>query len=510
MALDQSTIVAVIGAGAMGAGIAEVVARARHHVLLFDTVSGVAEKARTGIADRFRRAILKDTMTEQEAAGIITRIEPIASLSSLARAGLVIEAIVEAVEPKHTLFRTLEGIVADDAVIATNTSSLSVTQLGAVLAKPERFLGLHFFNPAPVMALVEVIRGVLTPQALADEASALMRAWGKEPVQCRSTPGFIVNRIARPYYGEAVRLLEEGVATSATIDALMTEAGGFRIGPFALMDLVGLDVNLAANEGVWRGLGHDPRYAPTVIQREMAASGRLGRKTGSGYFDYAAGASKPTPATASPAPRPSTVALRGAAGLVGPLIVRAKGAGFAIAEQAGPPALLIDGHAVALTDGRPAALRFAADLGRPAVLFDYARDFGTTTRIALAPAPQSEPAALQAATGFFQALGIQVSMVGDSPGLVVLRTLVMTANEGIAALEAGVCQAADVDLAMEKGTSWPEGPLAWARRAGLDVVLSVLENIAATTGSDRYRPAPLLRRAAQGGVGLEAASVRFA
>ncbi|MBM3483618.1 MAG: 3-hydroxyacyl-CoA dehydrogenase [Alphaproteobacteria bacterium] len=510
MALNQMTVVAVIGAGAMGAGIAEVAARARHHVLLFDTVVGVAEKARAGIADRFRRAIQKGNMTEQEAASIITRIEPVAALNGVARAGLVIEAIVEAVEPKHVLFKALEGLVGEEAVLATNTSSLSVTQLGSVLTKPQRFLGLHFFNPAPIMALVEVISGIQTPKALADEATGLMRAWGKEPVQCRSTPGFIVNRIARPYYGEAVRLLEEGVATPATIDALMMEAGGFRIGPFGLMDLVGLDVNLAANTGVWQGLGQDPRYAPTVIQREMAASGNLGRKTGRGYYDYEEGAKRPEPATAAPAARPAKVALRGEAGVTAPLIARARDAGVTIDTLAGPPALVIDGHALALSDGRPAALRYAADLGRPAVLFDHARNFATATRIAIAPAPQAEPAALGAAIGFFQALGIAVSVVGDSAGLVVLRTLAMAANEGVVALEAGVCGPSDVDLAMEKGTNWPEGPLAWGVRVGLDVVLEAMEHMAATTGSDRYRPSMLLRRAAVQGVGLDRALVRFA
>ncbi|MGD9536625.1 MAG: 3-hydroxyacyl-CoA dehydrogenase [Alphaproteobacteria bacterium] len=509
MALDRKTTVAVIGAGTMGAGIAEVAARAGHRVRLHDAVQGAAERGRGGIADRLRRSIRKGNTTEEESAGIISRIEPVAALDAVGEAGLVIEAIVEDLDAKRALLREIEPLVAADAVLATNTSSLSVTAIGSALGKPGRFLGLHFFNPAPLMALVEVVSGLATDERVATEAVALMAGWGKQPVRCRSTPGFIVNRIARPYYGEAVRLLEEGAAEPATIDALMTGAGGFRMGPFALMDLVGLDVNLAANEGVWRGLGLDPRYAPAVIQREMAASGRLGRKTGRGYYDYAPGATPPAPRVAPAAPRPASIAVRGEPGLAAPLLTRAKAAGFAIGESAGPPAIMVDGHAIALTDGRPAAIRHADDPGRPAVLFDHARDFAKTGRLALARAPQADAAALQAAIGFLQALGIEVSVVGDSPGLVVLRTLAMTANEGFAALEAGVCTPADLDLAMERGTNWPEGPLAWAARTGLATVLQAMDNLGAAFRSDRYRAAPLLRRAAQDGVGLEAALERF-
>lgn len=510
MALDRSTLVAVIGAGAMGAGVAEVAAQAGHRVRLYDSATGAAERARAGIADRLRRAIENGQRTEEEAAGLIARVEPVATLDALKECGLVIEAIVEDLDEKRTLFRTLEPLVSPDAVLATNTSSLSVTAIAGALDRPERCLGLHFFNPAPLMALVEVVSGLATPESLAAEAMSLMGAWGKQPVRCRSTPGFIVNRTARPYYGEAVRMLEEGVADPATIDALLTGAGGFRMGPFALMDLVGLDVNLAANDGVWRGLGFDPRYAPTVIQREMVASGRLGRKSGRGYYDYAPGAANPAPKLARPAPPPTSVVVRGTLGAAEPLIARAQGAGFSVTYVAGPSALVFDGHAVAPTDGRPAALRYAEDLGRPAALFDHARDFASTKRLALARAPQGDPAALVAATGFLQALGIEVSVVGDSPGLIVLRTLAMTANEAFAALEAGVCAPADLDLAMQKGTNWPEGPLAWAARVGLSTVLETMDRLSASFGSDRYRAAPLLRRAAQAGVGLKNALERFA
>ena len=510
MTLNRSMLVAVIGAGAMGAGIAEVAALAGHRVRLQDAVPGAAERARAGIADRLRRAIEKGNRTQEEAAGVIARIEPAATLDALKDCGLVIEAIVEDLDEKRTLFRALEPLVAPDAVLATNTSSLSVTAIAGALVKPERCLGLHFFNPAPLMALVEVVSGLATDESLAADAVSLMGAWGKQPVRCRSTPGFIVNRIARPYYGEAVRLFEEGVADPATIDALMTAAGGFRLGPFGLMDLVGLDVNLAANEGVWRGLGLDPRYAPTVIQREMVAGGRLGRKSGRGYYDYAPGAAIPAPRVAPAAPPPKTVIARGEFDASETILVRAQGVGLSATHMAGPAAFVIDGHAVALTDGRPAAIRFAEDFGRPSVLFDYARDFATTKRLALAQAPQAEPAALEAATGFFQALGIEVSIVGDSPGLIVLRTLAMTANEAFAALEAGVCAPADLDLAMQKGTNWPEGPFAWASRVGLSTLLGVMDRLGESFRSDRYRAAPLLRRAAQAGVSLKNALERFA
>jgi 3-hydroxybutyryl-CoA dehydrogenase len=242
----------------------------------------------------------------------------------------------------------------------------------------------------------------------------------------------------------------------------------------------------------------------------MAASGRLGRKSGRGYYDYAPGATPPAARSEAAAPRPTSVVARGDLSAAAPLIARAKEAGVSIAEATGPAGLIVDGHVVAMSDGRPAAIRHVEDAARPAVLFDYVRDFAKTRRLALATAPQAGLAALRAAAGFFQALGIEATMVGDSPGLVVLRTLAMTANEGFAAVEAGVCEPPDLDLAMEKGTNWPEGPLAWAARVGLPVVLEAMVHLGEATGSDRYRPAPLLRRCALGGLGIKDALVRFA
>jgi 3-hydroxybutyryl-CoA dehydrogenase len=495
-ALPRETIIGVVGAGTMGAGIAEVAARAGHPVRLFDSTPNAFGKARAGIAERLARRAAKGDLAEAEAAEIVSRVNAADGLDKLKPCGLVIEAIAEDLAAKQMLFRELEARVAPDALLATNTSSLSVTAIASVLAKPARALGLHFFNPAPLMALVEVVSGLGSHPGVIACGMATMRAWRKKPVQCRSTPGFIANRVARSFTGEALRMVEEGVADPVTIDALLCAAGGFRMGPFALMDLIGTDINLAATEGVWRGFAFDPRYAPSLLQREMVAGGLHGRKSGRGYYDYAPGAAKLEPRPLAPQPRPARVIVRGALGPAEPLIARLTASGFELAYIEGPAALLCDNHVVALSDGRPAAVRFAGDLGRPAVLFDYARDFATVGQLALARAPQAAPDAFNKAAGLFQALGITVFEVGDSPGLLVLRTLAMTANEAIAALESGVGNAADIDLAMCIGTNWPEGPLAWTERFGVDRLNVTMAALAACFGTDRYRAAPLLQRAA--------------
>ncbi len=280
-------VVGVVGAGTMGAGIAEVAARAGHRVLLLDAVEGAAAAALVALGGRLDRDVAKDRLDAAAADEVRGRLEVVTSADALAPCGLVIEAVAEDLEVKRDLFATLEKVVADDAVLATNTSSLSVTAVANRLREPGRLVGLHFFNPAPRMRLVEVVRGAATGPEVVESAMALVRAWGKEPVTCTSTPGFIVNRVARPFYGEAQRMVEEGVADAATIDHVLREVGGFPMGPFELTDLVGQDVNLAVSRSVWEQTFHDPRYAPTVLQQGLVDAGLLGRKTGRGVYDYA-------------------------------------------------------------------------------------------------------------------------------------------------------------------------------------------------------------------------------
>lgn len=292
--MDTSMNVAVIGAGTMGSGIAQVAAQAGHNVVLFDTHKEAVDKALAGLRKTLDKLVEKGKFTAEQADGIHGRITPASDLKDLAGSGLVIEAIIEDLGIKQKLFAELEGILATDAILATNTSSLSVTAIAGSLKYPERMVGLHFFNPAPLLPLVEVVPGLATAPDLAQRCAALMTAWGKAPVIGKDTPGFIVNRVARPFYGEAIRIYEEGIADMPTIDAAMKSVG-FKMGPFELMDLIGNDINFTVTKTVWEAFFYDPRYKPSFTQQRQVESGRLGRKTGRGYYSYAEGTTLPAP-----------------------------------------------------------------------------------------------------------------------------------------------------------------------------------------------------------------------
>lgn len=281
----------------MGSGIAQVAAQAGHQVFLNDSNGEAVERAAKGHQKIFARLVEKGRMEEAEAQACAKRITYTQKLEDLKNCGLTIEAIIEDLEIKQGLFQELEMICGDDAVLATNTSTLSVVGIGSKLKYPSRVIGLHFFNPAPLMALVEVVPSMLTRDGLGDEMKELMSAWGKVPVIAKDTPGFIVNRVARPFYGESIRILEEGIADEATIDWALKEMGGFRMGPFELMDLIGNDVNFAVTSTAFRSFFYDPRYRPSIIQQRMVEAGLLGRKSGKGYYDYSEGAERPEPNT---------------------------------------------------------------------------------------------------------------------------------------------------------------------------------------------------------------------
>lgn len=284
--------VGVIGAGTMGSGIAQVAAQAGHTTYLYDTRKEAVEKAMAGVHKTFEKLVEKGKVGRTDADATLARIKPATDLKELSGCGLVIEAIIEDIGIKKKLFAELDAIVPADATLATNTSSLSVTAIAAACAKPERVIGLHFFNPAPLLPLVEVVPGLATDSNLAPKMSAIMQAWGKAPVVCKDTPGFIVNRVARPFYGEAIRIYEEGIADMPTIDAAMKSAG-FRMGPFELMDLIGNDINFTVTRTVWEAFFFDPRYKPSFTQQRQVESGRLGRKSGRGYYSYGDGATVP-------------------------------------------------------------------------------------------------------------------------------------------------------------------------------------------------------------------------
>ena len=483
-ALDKHSVVAVIGSGAMGAGIAQVAAVAGHTVRLFDTRPEAVERAIAGIAKALARLVEKGRMGAAEADLARERIHAMRALDDAKDAALVVEAVVEDLDVKRALFADLEGMLEPDCILATNTSSISVTAIGARLRRPGRLVGMHFFNPVPLMALVEVIAGVATDKTVADTVVATAAAWGKDPVHATSTPGFIVNRVARPYYAEALRLLLERAADPATIDAVMRDCGGFRMGPFELMDLIGHDVNYSVTQSVFHAYYGDPRFAPSVVQQELVNAGFLGRKTGRGFYRYGDDVVPPQ-AQAEPAQQGAAQAtLGGADPVTAALNARVHDAST---ESEGAATIF-------LTDGRSATQR-ALDEGRPdTILFDLLLDPATATRIALARADQCSDAAWNAAVGLFQQAGFTVTRLDDVPGMAVMRTVAMLANEALDAVNQGVCSAQAVDIAMQKGVNYPRGPLAWADAIGLRHVFTVLANLGATYGEDRYRVSPLLRR----------------
>lgn len=290
MALQQ---IGIIGSGAMGSGIAQVAAMAGHPVVVYDNNPAALSKAQSGLTSILQKLEQKGKIAD--AAAVVARLHFSNSLDELRSCGLIIEAIIENLAVKKELFAALELQVSQECILATNTSSLSVTAIAAACTRPERVIGLHFFNPPPLMALVEVVPALQTEEATVAIAKSLMQTWGKVPVIARDTPGFIVNRVARPYYGEALRIYEEGIADMATIDWALTTLGGFRMGPFALMDYIGHDVNYVVTETVFQSFFYDPRYKPSFSQKRLLEAGWLGRKSGRGFYNYTEGAQQPSP-----------------------------------------------------------------------------------------------------------------------------------------------------------------------------------------------------------------------
>ncbi|MDP2384988.1 MAG: 3-hydroxyacyl-CoA dehydrogenase NAD-binding domain-containing protein [Bacteroidota bacterium] len=293
LSFSKESEIGIIGSGAMGSGIAQVAATAGHRVFVFDTKPEVLDKARANLIATLAKLVDKQKITQQQSDAISGNIQFVSDKTAFKNCSLIIEAIVENLEIKKAVFAELETIVSGNCVLASNTSSLSITSIASACKLPQRVIGIHFFNPAPLMPLVEIIPGIATNVMLAEQCKQLITSWKKNPVVCKDTPGFIVNRIARPYYGEAMRMYEEGIADIATIDWAMKTIGGFKMGPFELTDMIGHDVNYTVTETVWKEFYFDPRFKPSISQKRLVEAGFYGKKTGRGFYNYAEGSVQP-------------------------------------------------------------------------------------------------------------------------------------------------------------------------------------------------------------------------
>ena len=499
-ALDTTKIIGIVGAGAMGAGMAQVAASAGHPVLLYDADENAATKGIARTASGLDKLVARERISQQQRDDLIARIKPVQSLQDLAPASLVIEAIVEDLAIKQSVFQQLEAICSDDTILASNTSSISITAIAAALNKPQRFAGMHFFNPAPIMKLVEIISGLATDKAIADTLFELATDWGKKAVHVKSSPGFIVNRVARPFYAEALRILQEGAASPQTIDAILRGCGNFRMGPFELMDLIGHDVNYAVTQSVFDAFYGDSRFTPSLLQKERVDAGFLGVKSGRGFYDYAEGSSKPEADYCPAQTFDSPVYMTGRGDWVQAFAEMIQSHGITLNRSSSDDCILqSEFFTLCQSDGRMATLRAEQENLSNLILFDLSIDYITSSLIVLAAADQTDTVAVDKAVGFFQRLGKQVILVDDIAGMCLMRTVCMLANEAADTVNQQVCSSEAVDTAMQAGVNYPLGPLAWADRIGIRKVLEVLDNLQDHYGEDRYRASPLLIRKAAAG-----------
>ena len=508
--IDAPDTIGVAGAGTMGAGIAQLACVGGARTLLHDPAPDALERGIESIGKYLERSVERGRIGGEERDAALSRLEPAGELAELAPCKLVIEAAPESLELKRSLFAKLsEEVVSEDCVLATNTSSLLVTAIAAAVRGPERVVGMHFFNPAPVMRLLEVVAGEESaPEALA-VARAAGEAMGKHVIDAADGPGFLVNRCNRPFGLEALKLLQERVASIEQIDLICRLGAGFRMGPFELMDLVGVDTGFDVSRSFYEQSFGEPRWRPSPITARYVAAGRHGRKSGRGYYDY----SRNPYRTGDPEPRTAgggtgLVVIAGESALAAELSDAASDAGWQVAAGSSDevPALILDctddGE---LLQGGPRAVLCAAgslaalDPGGNAVGFHALPPLEESGLVELARGPDTADSAATAAERFFSTLGKHVAWVDDAPGLVLGRIVCQVVNEAAFALAEGVGSAADIDAGMVHGLNYPRGILSWADRIGIDHVLSVLDGLFGERHDERYRAAPLLRQLAWSG-----------
>jgi 3-hydroxybutyryl-CoA dehydrogenase len=497
---DPITI-GIIGAGIMGRGIAQVAASAGINVIINDVNEAATEEAVSFIFKMIDRAVGKGRMSATEADVSKGCVNKCASLTDLADVDLVIEAVIEKLEVKQPLFRELEKIVSPECILATNTSSLSVTAIATACARPERVIGCHFFNPVPLMKLVEVIGGVKTASRVIEQILHLVERMGHTPVVARDSPGFLVNHMGRGMNTEGLRILAEGIASPPVIDAVMRDCAGFRMGPFELMDLTALDVTCPVSELVYEQFYHEPRLRPTPELKLRFTAGILGRKTGEGFYVYAEG-NKLVP----PEPQPPALdtchtfwVSRSIPAFADKIINLLQTAGINIDEGEQPAAesiaivtpLGLDNTTTAIDEQLDPEQTIAVDML-----------LNTDKRVCLMCNPATHDDIINSAWAAFAASGRTVSLINDSAGCIAQRMVANIINTACDIAQQGIARAQDIDTAAQLGLGYPAGPLAMGDKIGPAVVLEILENMQAVYGDPRYRPSPWLRRRAMLGLSL--------
>ena len=494
-------VVAVFGAGTMGRGIAQVCAQAGLTTMLFDSRKGAAEEAIAGVDKALAGLVSKGRMSADARHDVLDHMKPIHSLDQAKNADIVIEAIVEDLNAKRELFRELERHLSHDAVLATNTSSLSVTEVAATCERPERVGGLHFFNPPPLMRLVEVINGLRSDPALVEVLTGFVKRINKHPVVAADTPGFVVNHAGRAYGPEALRIVSQGIASPREVDLLMKEAAGFRMGPFELLDLVGGDVAHAVMVSIFDQYFAEPMYQPSAQLAVRVAGGLLGRKTGRGFYDYAGPAAATPPTISVPSQPVPTAAWVADEDGGRELAEWLKSAGVMIQLGGQPAARGLCFVTPLGEDASSAAVRLKLDPARTVAVDLFGRFEGRRT---VMKTPLTSAEMLGAAVAALSAGKTPVTAINDSPGFVVQRILAMIVNIGTRIAELRIAAPADIDTAVELGLNYPKGPLALGDNLGGARVLSVLDGMHAITHDPKYRATTWLRRRARLGLSLQA------
>jgi 3-hydroxybutyryl-CoA dehydrogenase len=484
-------VAGVAGSGTMGRGIVQVLAQCGVRTLVYDAKPGAAQQAKDAVAKSLAGLVQKGRVQQADADASVARIEVVDALAALKPCQIVVEAIIESLEPKQALFRELEGIVADTCILASNTSSLSVTAMASACTKPGRVAGYHFFNPVPVMKIVEVVDGELTEPWVGDALIALARRYGHKPVRCKDTPGFIVNHAGRGYVPESLRVLQEGIADFATIDRVLVDAAGFRLGPFGLLDLVGLDIAHGVMKSMHAQYYGEPKYQPSFLADPRVAAGLLGRKTGRGWYKYGKdGVAEKIPEKEVPAKsaRPVWCVPE----------LKELGSKFTNVEAKPSP------DAVCLVaplgqDATTTAIQLHLD---PKNTVAVDRLFGFAKRRTLMTTPVTTHETRDAAHALLASDGVPVSVIRDSAGFVAQRVVAHIVNVGCDIVQQRVASPADLDAAVVLGLGYPHGPLAMGDAAGATKILHILEAMHAFYQEPRYRPSPWLKRRARLGVSL--------